>query len=87
MAFEGSDVIEIRDGISFDFYTGLPHIHVPIFAVYIFYTHSQTLSKTCTVCSILMVWERDSPVQKSKVIPSRILIASLCLKRHITELR
>ena len=25
--FEGSDVIEIRDGITFDFYTGLPHVH------------------------------------------------------------
>ena len=24
--FEGSDVIEIRNGISFDFYTGLPHV-------------------------------------------------------------
>ena len=26
--FEGSDAIEIRNGITFDFYTGLPHIHV-----------------------------------------------------------
>ena len=25
--FEGSDAIEIRDGITFDFYMGLPHIH------------------------------------------------------------
>ena len=24
--FEGSDAIEIRDGITFDFYTGLPHV-------------------------------------------------------------
>ena len=24
--FEGSDAIEIRDGITFDFYTGLPHM-------------------------------------------------------------
>ena len=24
--FEGSDAIEIRDGINFNFYTGLPHI-------------------------------------------------------------
>ena len=24
--FEGSDAIEIRDRITFDFYTGLPHI-------------------------------------------------------------
>ena len=24
--FEGSDAIEMRDGITFDFYTGLPHI-------------------------------------------------------------
>ena len=24
--FEGSDAIEIRDEITFDFYTGLPHI-------------------------------------------------------------
>ena len=27
--FEGSDVIEIRDGITFDFYTGLPHTCMP----------------------------------------------------------
>ena len=26
--FEGSVVIEIRDGITFGFYTGLPHMHV-----------------------------------------------------------
>ena len=26
--FEGSDVIEILDRITFDFYTGLPHIGV-----------------------------------------------------------
>ena len=25
--FEGSDAIEIRDGITFDFYMGLPHIY------------------------------------------------------------
>ena len=24
--FEGNDAIEIRDGIIFDFYTGLPHL-------------------------------------------------------------
>ena len=26
--FEGSDTIEIRDGITFDFYMGLPHIYI-----------------------------------------------------------
>ena len=26
--FEGSDAIEIRDEITFDFYTGLPHINL-----------------------------------------------------------
>ena len=26
--FEGSNVIEIRDGISFDFYRGLPHMYL-----------------------------------------------------------
>ena len=25
--FEGSDAIEIHNGITFDFYTGLPHIY------------------------------------------------------------
>ena len=25
--FEGNDAIEIRDGITFKFYTGLPHVH------------------------------------------------------------
>ena len=24
--FKGSDAIEIRDGVAFDFYTGLPHM-------------------------------------------------------------
>ena len=28
--FEGSDAIEIRDRITFDFYTGLPHIHYTV---------------------------------------------------------
>ena len=28
--FEGSDVIEIRDGITFDFYTGLPQMVPPL---------------------------------------------------------
>ena len=26
--FKGSDVIEIHDGITFDFYKGLPHMYV-----------------------------------------------------------
>ena len=26
--FKGSDVIEIRDGVTFDFYTGLPQIEI-----------------------------------------------------------
>ena len=26
--FKGSDVIEIRDGVTFDFYTGLPQIKI-----------------------------------------------------------
>ena len=26
--FKGSDVIKIRDGITIDFYTELPHVHV-----------------------------------------------------------
>ena len=29
--FEGSVAIEIRDGITFDFYTGLPHIYMASF--------------------------------------------------------
>ena len=28
--FERSDAIEIRDGITFDFYTGLPQVHTPL---------------------------------------------------------
>ena len=28
--FEGSNAIEIRDGITYDFYTGLPHIHYQV---------------------------------------------------------
>ena len=29
--FEGSDAIEICDGITLDFYTGLPHAHLHIY--------------------------------------------------------
>ena len=29
--FEGSDAIEIRNGITFDFYTGLPHVLIDVF--------------------------------------------------------
>ena len=28
--FKRSDVVEIRDGITFDFYTGLPHMYIPL---------------------------------------------------------
>ena len=28
--FEGNDAIEIHDGITFDFYTGLPHMYLYI---------------------------------------------------------
>ena len=28
--FEHGDVIEIRDGITFDFYTGLPHMYMAV---------------------------------------------------------
>ena len=31
--FEHSDAIEIRDGITFDFYTGLPQLAIPITAL------------------------------------------------------
>ena len=36
--FKHSDAIEIRDGITFDFYTGLPHIRKLIFTSRAFYT-------------------------------------------------
>ena len=29
--FEGSDAIEIHNGITFDFYTGLPHVLIDVF--------------------------------------------------------
>ena len=29
------DVLELRDGIMFDFYPGLPHIHVHVYTVLI----------------------------------------------------
>ena len=31
--FEHSDAIEIRDGITFDFYTGLPHMYILLAAI------------------------------------------------------
>ena len=43
--FKHSDVIEIRDGIIFDFYTGLPHIHIQNHSYY--YCH--TPSTSCTI--------------------------------------
>ena len=32
--FEGSDVIEIRNGITVNFYTGLPLIKIPIYSIF-----------------------------------------------------
>ena len=32
--FKGSNAIEIRDRITFDFYTGLPHVHVQVLKVH-----------------------------------------------------
>ena len=32
--FEGSDAIEIRNGITFDFYTGLPHMLHTVYRVW-----------------------------------------------------
>ena len=40
--FEGSDVIEIHDGIrdriTFDFYTGLPHVFLGLTYLYVIYS-------------------------------------------------
>ena len=35
--FEGNDAIEIRNGITFDFYTGLPHMCMYVFILFISY--------------------------------------------------
>ena len=50
--FEGNDVIEICDGITFNFYTGLPHI-----CIYIMSSPSQRV----VPCS---VGEMDSAIQR-----------------------
>ena len=36
--FERSDVIEIHNGIIFDFYVGLPHVHVYTVYMYMYVT-------------------------------------------------
>ena len=46
--FEGSDAIEMRDGITFDFYTGLPHIY---YGIQIFFMGQGR--STCTACFLL----------------------------------
>ena len=40
--FEGSDAIEICNGITLDFYTGLPHAHLHIYM----HTHPHPRKKT-----------------------------------------
>ena len=43
--FEDNDAIEIRDGITFDFYTGLPHI-LPSEGIYYLWMSSQGITAT-----------------------------------------
>ena len=35
--FERSDAIKIRDGITFDFYMGLPHMYICYIIIYLVY--------------------------------------------------
>ena len=48
--FERSNAIEIRNGIVFDFYPGLPHMYIvhTIYTQYIIYTHMYYYIHTCT---------------------------------------
>ena len=45
--FEHSDAIEIRDGITFDFYTGLPYIYIYIYLYVCIYIHIQRKKCFC----------------------------------------
>ena len=44
--FEHNDAIEIRDGITFDFYTGLPHMNTVLWYIY----HTLLLAVYCELC-------------------------------------
>ena len=49
--FERSDAIEIRDGITFNFYTGLPHVYVNYLlshSIFTAFTNSEVLSSTAS---------------------------------------
>ena len=52
--FEGSDAIKIRNGITFDFYTGLPHVLFSKFLVAMIWAQRYFAeSKLHTMCAYL----------------------------------
>ena len=56
---EGSDVIEIRDGITFNFYMGLPHMYIYI------ETEKSTsvgLTQTCPIKIYYLLNETESDI-------------------------
>ena len=52
--FEGSDAIEIRNEITFDFYTGLPDVHFTYKSIFAIEIHAvNILNKAHTECTLL----------------------------------
>ena len=77
--FEGSDAIKIRDGITFNFYTGLPHMYKPHFS-----THEQK-SNIIPLRVILMisgfVQSKHPTVLRSALVDT---VNNKCIARLIT---
>ena len=76
--FEGSDAIEIRDGLTFDFYTGLPHVN--LYCMYI--------------CCVFLLFKTETLLVVSKLRSSRGrsfaligLITSADFNRVLTDLK
>ena len=54
--FERSDSVEIHDGIIYDFYTGLSHVHSFIYAS-VAAAADYTQNCVCVMCASLPAWK------------------------------
>ena len=81
--FEGSDAIKICDGITFDFYTGLPHMYIICrsfhnhqgvqfkTAIYVFSLHSNTMNSY--ICQSMVSWQEETNTTQSGTYLHRYL--------------